>query len=406
MRHLVIFFGLLLGCLMLSAQEPTKATNPVKMTVDFLPEENWSLARSTAAAQGKYLLVDAYTDWCYWCKVQDKQTFSDPDVGAFLNETLVSVKLDFERGDGVELARKYRVQAYPTLLFFDAEGHLIGRISGYIEDKEQFIATVEEALQPENQEPMVGDPNELDPGFPDFYVKAFGPNGERTRPKAEVVAEWLAGQDDLFSEVAYDVLLMMPLDEEWSAYFLENQSTYAERFIPREVEDRMTSLLMPPVYQAIRAQDEAAFKAAVEQVHQYLPEAKARDATLWPQVAYHLQGKAFEQAVAQVNETILPQAETGDYDNMLNSVAWTLYEESEHAELLQSAASWMQGVVQRHPDNYAYLDTQAAVLYQAGDYPAALRMAETAIRAGQAGGEDVSSTEKLLEEIQAAMGGR
>ena len=29
---------------------------------------------------GKKIILDLYTDWCGWCKVMDRNTFTDPDV--------------------------------------------------------------------------------------------------------------------------------------------------------------------------------------------------------------------------------------------------------------------------------------------------------------------------------------
>lgn len=46
--------------------------------------------------EGKILLVDAYTDWCGWCKVMDRKTYADPAIIAKLNESFICVKLNPE----------------------------------------------------------------------------------------------------------------------------------------------------------------------------------------------------------------------------------------------------------------------------------------------------------------------
>ena len=45
----------------------------------------------------KKFIVDVYTDWCGWCKVMDKKTFTDPSLIAFLNEHFHMVKFDAEQ---------------------------------------------------------------------------------------------------------------------------------------------------------------------------------------------------------------------------------------------------------------------------------------------------------------------
>jgi thioredoxin-related protein len=50
-----------------------------------------------AIAENKILLVDMYTDWCYWCKVMDRQTYVDSAVIANLNTDFVTVKMNPEK---------------------------------------------------------------------------------------------------------------------------------------------------------------------------------------------------------------------------------------------------------------------------------------------------------------------
>jgi thioredoxin-related protein len=43
------------------------------------------------------IIIDVYTDWCGWCKVMDKNTFSDPEVAKLLNEKFYPVKFNAEQ---------------------------------------------------------------------------------------------------------------------------------------------------------------------------------------------------------------------------------------------------------------------------------------------------------------------
>ena len=43
------------------------------------------------------IFIDVYTDWCGWCKVMDKNTFSETQVAKILNEMFYPVKLDAEQ---------------------------------------------------------------------------------------------------------------------------------------------------------------------------------------------------------------------------------------------------------------------------------------------------------------------
>ena len=86
--------------------------------------KTYAAAQKTAKAQNKLIMVDFYTDWCSWCKKLDADTYPNAKVVAYSSK-LVSVKVDAEK-EGVELAKRYKVQGYPTILFLDANGELFG----------------------------------------------------------------------------------------------------------------------------------------------------------------------------------------------------------------------------------------------------------------------------------------
>jgi thioredoxin-related protein len=48
------------------------------------------------------IFIDVYTDWCGWCKVMDRKTFSDPAVAKLLNEAYYPVKFNAEQREDVE----------------------------------------------------------------------------------------------------------------------------------------------------------------------------------------------------------------------------------------------------------------------------------------------------------------
>jgi thioredoxin-related protein len=51
--------------------------------------------------EGKMYFVDLYTDWCGWCKVMDKKTFTDPQVIDYFNKNFHAVKFNAEQREEV-----------------------------------------------------------------------------------------------------------------------------------------------------------------------------------------------------------------------------------------------------------------------------------------------------------------
>lgn len=106
--------------------------------------KNFEEAQIEARKTGKLIMIDFYTDWCTWCKELDKQTFKDPLVSERVHK-LVSVKVNAEK-EGVELAQKYNVNGFPTVLFIDAAGDVYTRVLGFL-PPDRFLKEIENAEQ-------------------------------------------------------------------------------------------------------------------------------------------------------------------------------------------------------------------------------------------------------------------
>lgn len=88
-------------------------------------------AMDLAEKENKLIFLDIYATWCGPCKRLKSVTFSNKEVGEFYNKTFINIALDGEKGEGLELARKYGIIGYPTLLFIDSKGKVVGQTSGY-----------------------------------------------------------------------------------------------------------------------------------------------------------------------------------------------------------------------------------------------------------------------------------
>lgn len=84
-----------------------------------------------AKAENKLVFMDVYTTWCGPCKMLDRNTFSSAEVGSKFNDAFINYKLDAEKGEGVSIAMKYGVRAYPNMLFINGNGELVHRVVGY-----------------------------------------------------------------------------------------------------------------------------------------------------------------------------------------------------------------------------------------------------------------------------------
>lgn len=88
-------------------------------------------ACAAATAEGKLVFIDFYTTWCEPCKRLDTQTWTDAGVGKLIGEKAVALKIDAEKA--TDLAKRYKINLYPTLLVLKADGNEVDRIEGFRE---------------------------------------------------------------------------------------------------------------------------------------------------------------------------------------------------------------------------------------------------------------------------------
>ncbi|HHJ80531.1 MAG TPA: protein-disulfide reductase DsbD [Candidatus Tenderia electrophaga] len=92
-------------------------------------------ALQLAAAQNKTAMLDFYADWCISCVEMEKKTFSDPDVQAALNNTiLLQADVTLNDDQDKELLETFGLFGPPSILFFDTSGQELPqfRLMGFL----------------------------------------------------------------------------------------------------------------------------------------------------------------------------------------------------------------------------------------------------------------------------------
>lgn len=97
----------------------------------------------------KLVFLDCFTTWCGPCKHMADNVFPTKEAGDYFNKNFVNIKIDMEKGEGVDIAKKYSVAAYPTFLILDGDGNEAGRVVGGGEIA-SFIKKVEAAKDIKN----------------------------------------------------------------------------------------------------------------------------------------------------------------------------------------------------------------------------------------------------------------
>lgn len=115
-------------------------------------------AAKQAAAEKKLPIVADFSgsDWCGWCIRLDKEVFSRKEFKDFAKDNAILFLADFPRKkqqnektkkQNSDLAIKYKIRGYPTVLLLDAEGKVLaqtgyqeGGAAAYVEHLKKLIA--------------------------------------------------------------------------------------------------------------------------------------------------------------------------------------------------------------------------------------------------------------------------
>lgn len=142
-----IFIGILVIITTLSANAQAVDGASNANTVKWYTLEE---AQALNAKAPRKIFMDIYTFWCGWCKVLDKNTFSNPKVVEYLNTFFYPVKFNAEGKDPVifnnytfNYNAEYKCNdlvigilrgnlSYPSMVFIDEKLQLLTLLQGYV----------------------------------------------------------------------------------------------------------------------------------------------------------------------------------------------------------------------------------------------------------------------------------
>jgi thioredoxin-like negative regulator of GroEL len=93
-------------------------------------------ALAKAKANKKFVLIDVYATWCGPCHEMDDKVYSRDEVAKAVDSQWVALRRDGERDEGLDIAGRYHVVGFPTLLLLDDSGKEIDRLMGFVQPKD------------------------------------------------------------------------------------------------------------------------------------------------------------------------------------------------------------------------------------------------------------------------------
>ncbi|WP_223605810.1 thioredoxin family protein [Chryseobacterium sp. OSA05B] len=362
-------------------------------------DSNFAAILAKAKKENKLVFVDAYTTWCGPCKLMSKNIFPLQAVGDFYNSHFVNAKIDMEKGEGIGIAKKYNVKAFPTYLFINGDGEEIHRTLGYVEEKD-FIQFAKDAEDPNKRLTALKKKFENGEKDPEFLKNLAGLTiyndselagkvldryfQQKTTLDKEDVQLLLSGIQStesplykIYQSKKADIIVIFPEDKYEKFDKNIKLNTAVKKSYNADTKTWNDSYFLTETQKFMTKEESEKFLKKVKASRAL----KDKDIPTYEKLTIEL----YKDYSAASSEE-------------LNSLAWNFFENVSSKASLEKALAWAQESVKKD-ENYANTDTLANLYNKIGDKKNAKIWAEKSVQLAKSTGQDSTDTEKLLKSL-------
>ena len=365
----------------------------------------WSEALKKAKSENKLIFLNGMAQWSQPCKLMDEYTFSDTEVGEYYNKNFINLSIDMEAFPGSELAERYQVYLYPTLLFINGDGMVVHRGCGAM-DSAVLIDLGQRALDPETR--LAGLQKKYDEGNrdPEFLATMSATLSDACLDQTAWVDHFFSelNQSQWTSKAAW-TMISLNVDDPYSPYFqylMKYKDLYVMNFGKDTVDQKIYDVLLSQFTQIYEGEDIRLFAIqALKSIIQPLEFGQKDELEAMVNLQYSEEKEDWD---LYCKSAILVVSQQGVEDPLqLNEFAWKIYVFSEDEEQLKIAKGWLEPLIKQY-DDPSLIDTYASLIYKLGDVKSAIRWEKKAVRlAEMAEDEDLLHYQLQLERFESGL---
>jgi Highly conserved protein containing a thioredoxin domain len=349
--------------------------------IHFLSDSTLQSALVKARQEHKLLFIDCYTSWCGPCKYMASTVFPKPEVGSFYNQHFLNWKIDCEKVKKIDSLAfaKLKIRSFPTFLFLDGNGNIVHQGVGSRTDK-QFVELGEIAL--DSTRNFAGFKNKIIHGdrSNSTLMMFYGCDVDASD---KYIDEHFSLVDDSIklSKASWQLFLYCMNNVEGSSFhfFVNNRDKYEAKFGKNEVAEKFNRLFSYYSRPGKEKQLEylskldtslySSFCSKQEFNKLYFKYNSAKDSKeMWTKLMAYT-SKLFEKDQLDVPT--------------LNDISWLTYENYKNFKdlnALKQAQQWSKKTVDAQPENHAFNDTYAHIIFNLGNKTEAIQREEFALK--------------------------
>ena len=394
---LICFLGLTTSAVSFGQQHIGPQENDIRFqALDFAG------AKQAAGAQHKLIFMAASTSWCSPCRWMERNVFTDEAVASYFNSQFVNIKIDCEKGEGIELTKRYGIKSFPTYLFLDQSGTLIYRTQSRME-VDAFLAQAKRAGNSDYQIPNLiknYHNGNRDSRFLLRYIQVMqnvDASASRTALKS---LDSVADDRFLKSPEGWETIKMMARngEDKYGRFFNANKPYFKGIADSVEFLDKEMQLLRYDMYQYIQGNNQPAFEKGLSAF------ARINTPDYKIETAMYQAEWAGTNATAAVFKKVTDRLRTGvlkDQDEKLSFIARRFGNKGLNvfdSSKLEQCYILAKQAVQLNPESYSNQGTFAEICISFHKKAEAVDAAEAARRLADA---ETSKIQKLADKLLA-----
>jgi tetratricopeptide (TPR) repeat protein len=312
--------------------------------------------------------------------------FTNDSIADYYNKTFICASFDMEKGEGMNLRRKYVVNAYPSLIFITPDENMVHERVGAPQKVSDYFEMAKIALNPEEGLSAYLKKYKAGNNSPQFIQTYLVRLAEAYMPVNLVLKQYFATQSeaDLFNRVNWNIIYKFvngDKDNEATFDFLfKHRSEYAKIYSKDSVNNKISEVYLmalrgvaydnpnPKIADSLYKADKDKVKSSgFEEAEKVIFTADLE----W------LQRKGKSQEFLDLAYENMDKYYSED-PAMLSRVSWFVSSMTTDVKYLEKALSWSRKSVSIHAVPFS-TDTYASILFKTGKKEEAIKQEKKVI---------------------------